>query len=83
MAKACLNRGGREGEGASCGDTVTEGTPKPHRPPPTWLTKCWSRQLRATVTSTRDFNEGLAAALGLGELVSLAGCYLRSKPWVS
>lgn len=58
-------KGGREGEGACCGDTVTERTPKPHQPPPTWSTKCWSGQLRAAVTSPRDFNEGLAAALGL------------------
>lgn len=33
MVKACWNRVSREGEGASCGDTVTKGTPKPHRPP--------------------------------------------------
>lgn len=81
MAKACLNRGCREGEGASCGDAVIEGTPKPHRPPPTWFRKYWSRQLRVTVTSTRDLNEGLA--LGLGEPVSLADCYQRSKLLVS
>lgn len=64
MAKACLHSEGgerREGEGASCGDTVTKGTPKVHRSPPTWFTKCWGRQLRVTVTSTQDFNEGLAA----------------------
>lgn len=83
MAKACLNRTGREGEGASCGDTETKGTPKPLQPPPTWFTKYWCRQPRVTVTSTRDFNKGLAVAVGLGEPVLLAECYLRSKPWGS
>lgn len=67
MAKNCLkSEGGLGGwTGASCWATVTEGDPKPNQPPPTCFTKCWSRQLRAAVTSTDDFNEGLAGALGL------------------
>ena len=70
--KACLNSEGeaeRE-NGASCGDTVTEGTPKPHQPPPTWFAKCWWRQLRVAVTSTQDLNEGLAACCGTLESLS-------------
>lgn len=67
MVKACLtSEGGAEREkGLAMGTPSLRGPLNPISPLLPGFTKCWSRQLRAAVISTQDFNEGLAAALGL------------------